>query len=212
MKKTPLLALVALLFLSLPLSGDCDATSAAESRLSSRDDLFSSGRQSLGIAGGYGTALPFRQGSDREVRNVQYAYIAPRWGIGLSNPLGGSSWYRGNVELVLEGSFFYIFEPKGGFAGGFTPLFRYNFLAGRRLVPFLEGGAGVVALDADLREQADGFNFTPQAGVGLHYFLTERTALTGEFRYLHVSNAGIHERNRGIDSTLFLLGITIFLR
>ncbi|MGH7833203.1 MAG: acyloxyacyl hydrolase [Candidatus Binatia bacterium] len=36
--------------------------------------------------------------------------------------------------------------------------------------------------------------------------------MTGEFRYLHLSNAGIHERNRGIDSTLFLLGITIFLR
>jgi hypothetical protein len=113
---------------------------------------------------------------------------------------------------VLEGTFFHIFQPKDGFAAGLTPLFRYNFLSSGRLIPFLEGGAGIVGLNANLARQADGVNFTPQGGAGLHYFISDRIALTGEVRYFHLSNAGIHERNNGINSTLFLLGVTMFLK
>ena len=146
------------------------------------------------------------------MRDLQFLYLAPRWGIGLSDPIGGNSWYRGNFELILEGTFLYSFEPKSGIAGGLTPLIRYNFLAGDRLVPFAQLGAGILVLDFDLRRQADGFNFTLQSGLGFHYFLSERTALTGEWRYHHISNAGINRPNIGINGSVVLFGVTVFLK
>jgi hypothetical protein len=67
-------------------------------------------------------------------------------------------------------------------------------------------------LDADLARQSDGLNFILQSGVGLHYFISQRTALTGEWRFHHISNASIHDKNAGINSSLFMLGVTFFLR
>jgi hypothetical protein len=174
--------------------------------------IFRYGQQSIGIAGGHGLALPIGGTGGGDLRDVQFLYLAPRWGIGLSDPKGENSWYRGNFELVVEGTFLYGFEPKNGIAGGITPLFRYNFLAGDHLIPFVQVGAGILALDFDLRRQADGINFTPQAGLGFHYFLSERTALTGEWRYHHISNAGIHQANSGINSSVVLFGVTVFLK
>jgi hypothetical protein len=203
-----------LAILSLPLTWFSGTIAAAESSAQTvaLASLFASGRQSVAIIGGYGHALPIGATDSRGLRDLELLYLAPRWGIGLSDPLGGNRWYRGNFELVLEASFLYSFEPKDGIAGGFTPLIRYNFLAGDHWVPFVQIGAGLLALDFDLRNQSDGFNFSLHAGLGVHYFLSERTALTGELRLHHISNTGIHERNDGINTGLIHFGLTFFLR
>lgn len=107
---------------------------------------------------------------------------------------------------MIEGTLLYAFEPGDGVAGGVTPLIRYNFLAGDRFIPFVQGGAGILALDFNLRRQSDGVNFTPQGGLGFHYFVSARAALTWEWRYHHISNAGIRRPNMGINSSLLLLG------
>src|SRR5919109_989318 len=204
-----LLPVVALLWLSAELFLNNRIASAAEPSAQAAE-LFRYGQQSVGIAGGHGLALPIGGTRGGDLRDVQFLYLAPRWGIGLSDPMGGNSWYRGNFEVVIEATFLYSFEPKNGIAGGITPLIRYNFLAGDRVIPFVQIGAGILALDFDLRRHADGFNFTPQAGLGIHYFVSERTALTGEWRYHHISNAGIHDKNPGINSSLVLFGVTFF--
>jgi lipid A 3-O-deacylase len=173
---------------------------------------FRSGQQSVSIIAGPRLAFPIGTSSGGTIQKLQFLYLAPRWGIGLTDPIGGNSWYRGNAELLIEGTLLYAFEPQNGSARGITPLVRYRFLADERLVPFVQLGAGILALDFHLRRQADGFNFTPQAGLGLHYVVWERVALTGEWRYHHISNAGIHERNGGIDSALVLFGVTFFPR
>ena len=175
---------------------------------------FRLGTQEIGIAAGYGFALTFvgETGGDDELRDVQYIYFAPRWGIGISDPMGGDAWYRGNVELVAEGAFLFNLEPKDGFAGGITAMFRYNFLPGGAFIPFLQAGVGILSLDFDLKNRSDGLNFTAQPGFGFHYFVSDRTAFTGEWRYHHISNANIEKPNLGINSSLFLIGITTFLR
>jgi lipid A 3-O-deacylase len=176
------------------------------------DSAFGFGKQSLGISVGHGLALPVGGTDAPQLEDIQFVYVTPRWGVGISDPVGGRSWYRGNFELLLEGTFLYIFEPKRGIAGGIAPTLRYNFLTGSRIIPFLQAGIGFIALDADLRRQADGLNFILQSGLGLHYFISQRTALTGEWRFHHISNASIHDRNAGINSSLFMLGVTFFLR
>ena len=173
---------------------------------------FGYGKQSLGISGGYGLALPIGGTDAPEMEDIEFVYVTPRWGIGISDPLGGRSWYRGNFEIVLEGTFLYMSEPKSGIAGGIAPGLRYNFLTGTRFIPFFFAGVGFIALDADLARQSDGLNFILQSGVGLHYFISQQTALTGEWRFHHISNASIHDKNAGINSSLFMLGVTFFLR
>ncbi len=106
----------------------------------------------------------------------------PRGGVSASPTPGGDAFYRGNVELLAEGQFFFETEPTSGFGGGFALVFRYNFLPEGKFIPFVEAGAGILSLDFDVAGQRDGFNFSPQAGLGFHYFLSENTALTGEWR------------------------------
>ena len=203
-------ALIALSGFALK-NGEAVAADAAEER-GTYESAFGFGRQSLGISGGYGLALPVGGTDGPELEDIQFVYATPRWGIGISDPLGGRSWYRGNFEFLLEGTFLYMFEPKSGIAGGIAPGLRYNFLTNTRLIPFFFAGVGFIALDADLARQSDGLNFIVQSGVGLHYFMSQRTALTGEWRFHHISNASIHDRNAGINSSLFMLGLTFFLR
>src|SRR3989304_5678085 len=110
--------------------------------------LFRLGAQEIGIAAGYGFALRLvgETGGDEPLRDVQYIYVTPRWGIGISDPMGGDAWYRGNVELLAEGAFLLNVEPKDGFAGGITAMFRYNFLPQGALIPFVEAGGGGLLL------------------------------------------------------------------
>lgn len=173
--------------------------------------LFGFGRQEIGIAVGHGLGIPIGKGNE-ELEDVQFIYVAPRWGIGISDPMGGDAWYRGNFELLGEGALLFNFEPKDGFAGGITAMLRYNFLSGGNFIPFVEAGAGILFLDIDLENQADGLNFTPQGGVGFHYFVSEWTAVTGEWRLHHISNGDINGPNKAINDSLFLIGISTFFQ
>ncbi len=173
--------------------------------------LFGLGKHQFGLAAGYGFGVEILDDKG-DADDVELIYVAPRWGIGISNPLGGEAWYRGNLELVGEGALLFNFEPEDGFAGGITAMFRYNFLPDGNFIPFVQLGAGIVSLDFDLDDQSDGLNFTPQGGLGFHYFVSERTALTGEWRFHHVSNADIDDPNEGINTSLFLVGFSIFLK
>lgn len=184
----------------------------ATDRTGSYSSVFGYGRQSIGISAGHGFGVNVGGTKTPELGDLQFAYVGPRWGVGISNPLGGSSWYRGNFELLLEGTFIYYFEPKSGIAGGITPMIRYNFLTGSRFIPFLQAGVGILALDADLIGQSDGLSFAPQGGLGFHYFVSQSTALTLEGSFHHVSNAGLHDRNAGINSSVVLAGLTFFFR
>jgi len=222
LRKPVLLAMVMMAMLPRAVSaaepGPESPARQEEGGATSPRDLFKLGTQEIGIAAGYGSAierflfLPIGETTEEELQEVKYVYVAPRWGIGISDPLGGDAWYRGNFELLAEGAFYIPFEPKDGFGGGITAIFRYNFLPKGPLIPFLEVGPGILITDFGLDDRADGFNFTFQAGLGFHFFLSERTALTAEGRFHHISNAGIEDQNRGLNSVMVLIGVTTFLK
>ena len=175
-----------------------------------REVRFERGAQEWALAVGQGLGIHLFGSAGSDLEDVELVALLPRWGIGLSEPLSGDAWYRGNLELLAEGAFLYAYEPKGGFAWGGSLLLRWNFLASQRVVPFLELGAGLVDLEFDLEHQADGISFTPQGGVGLHYRVSRRTAITGEWRLHHISNADLRQDNDGINDSLFLVGISYF--
>ncbi len=171
---------------------------------------FGRGARHVGLAVGVGVAVQ-RVGKDRDTDDVRYVALAPRLGIGVSDALGGDAWYRGGFELLAEGTFLSEFEPTSGWAAGGSGILRYNLLRFGRFVPFVDGGAGILALDFDLDDQADGINFIIHTGLGSHLFLTERIALTGEGRYQHISNARINYPNRSVNAGAFFLGASFFL-
>jgi opacity protein-like surface antigen len=171
---------------------------------------FARGAQEWALTAGHGFGLSVAGSDGSELEDLEFVALVPRLGIGLTDPLGEASWWRGNLELLIEGALLFEHVPNRGFAGGGGLGLRYNFLGLERVVPFVEGGAGILGLDFDLDHQSDGLNFGLQLGAGLHYGLSRRTALTMEWLFHHISNAGIHEHNDGINDALLLIGVSYF--
>jgi opacity protein-like surface antigen len=99
--------------------------------------------------------------------------------------------------------------------GGFNLLLRYDVATGTRVVPFLEGEAGILRStpqSTDRRSQfrASQFNFTLQVAPGLCYFLTPQAAVSLENRFHHISDANTTAHNPGLNADFVLLGFSIF--
>lgn len=164
------------------------------------------GLQDIELILGYGKAHAiFGTQDDRR----QYVILNPRWGIFLTDVVGKIP-YKGALELLFEPIAMFQFEPEKRYAVGLSALFRYNFWTGSKVTPFFDAGAGILQTDFGLPEQGSNFNFQPQVGVGLHLLLQSGTALTFQYRFHHISNASIADPNLGINSSLFLIGISFF--
>lgn len=85
--------------------------------------------------------------------------------------------------------------------------FKYldRFAAGNRR-PYIEGGIGVIYTDFQVDGQGLRLNFNPQAGAGIEWARPDGHALQAGVRVHHLSNAGLHDDNRGINSLLFTVG------
>jgi len=138
------------------------------------------------------------------------ALAAVNFGWVFTNVVAHEKWYRGNWELLAEGFGGVQFHPNDRYFFGVTPLIRYNFATGSRWVPFVSGGAGLSATNIDGVDLTWTFQFNVQMGAGIHYFLSDRTALTVQYRWLHLSNAHIRNPDNGTNTQIFLAGLSWF--
>src|SRR5262245_60585865 len=107
--------------------------------------------------------------------------------------------FRGNWEFRLELFGGAQFSPSSEWLVGLTPHFRYNFATGTRLVPFVDGGAGVTATSIGEPDLGSTFEFNLQAGAGVQWFIKNNVSINLEARYLHISNADIKQPNLGLN-------------
>lgn len=109
------------------------------------------------------------------------------------------------VDLIPA---YVVFQPvENAFGAGVTPLLlKYNFTAGQKIAPYVEGGAGLLFTNHDIPFGTNNVNFTPQAAVGLQFFLREKRSINIAARYVHISNAGLASPNPGINTVQFTLG------
>jgi len=119
--------------------------------------------------------------------------------------------YPGLLQFVIEPFASYVFDPHN------NAEFGNNFAIKLGLVPddwaiqpYFKGGVGLMYLTQHFREQGTQFNFNEYAGFGLHYFFTKNIAMTLEYRYRHISNAGIEQPNHGIGTNIGLGGVSYF--
>ena len=155
-----------------------------------------------GGAGGF-AAFGGRQAHDFALTSVSY-------GCMLGEVAGQGRWYRGNWEIRAELFGGLQVSPSRDWLVGLTPHLRYNFATGTRWIPFADLGAGVSATGIGPPDASGTFEFNLQANAGVHRFLRDNLALTFEVGYMHLSCAGIHKPNLGINNVKGLLGVTWF--
>ncbi len=164
-------------------------------------DLFQAG---VKVGAGFGTRV-----FDTTLTH-DFAMVSGNLGWVFTDVLASNKWYRGNLELLLELFTGGQFKPNDRYFVGLTPLIRYNFATRSRWIPFINAGAGVSATDIGHPDLSGTFQFNIQVGAGTHYFLSDRTALTVEYRWLHFSNADTREPNNGTNTQMFHVGVSWF--
>ena len=116
--------------------------------------------------------------------------------------------FRGGIVFSLEPFINTVYSPDTNVETGVNFLVRYIFPSKSKLRFYIKGGAGVLYMSQHTREQSTQYNFLPQIGPGVSYFLNEHTSIDFEYRFRHLSNASFETPDAGINANVFLCGIT----
>jgi lipid A 3-O-deacylase len=92
-------------------------------------------------------------------------------------------------------------------------IFRWNFLTrSRRIQPWFQGAGGLIYTthkfppDVLVPHGTPGatsvWNFSPQGGIGLHYFIRPRRSIDIEVNAVHMSSASLGDHNPGVNASL----------
>ena len=116
----------------------------------------------------------------------------------------------GRLDVVVEPFATVVTSPDTNAEVGTNFLLKYTIPIIDKIHLYVKGGAGVLYMSQHTEEQGTQYNFLPQGGGGFHFFINDTTAISCEYRYRHLSNAGIENPNDGIDTELILGGISFF--
>ncbi len=140
---------------------------------------------------------------------VQTLDLIGRFGWFLSQELG-SGWYKGRHELLVELPLHLVVDPKvSPMVGGYL-LGSWKFTSLDDWAPYVFAGGGILYVDLGLPTMGSRLDFSYQCGTGVQYFITKDTALSLEYRYHHISNAGTATPNEPLNSSKILLGVAFF--
>lgn len=140
---------------------------------------------------------------------VQTFDVIGRFGWFLSRELG-SGWYTGRHQLLVELPVHLVVDPKvSPMAGGYL-LGSWKFTSLENWAPYVFAGGGILYVDLGLPTMGSRLDFSYQGGTGVQYFIRKDVALSLEYRYHHISNAGTATPNEPLNSSKILLGVSLF--
>lgn len=116
---------------------------------------------------------------------------------------------KGDVNFVLEPLLNTVISPNNNVELGCNFMVKYSFPLINKLHLYLEAGPGLLYGTQHINKQSTQFNFSEQAGAGLKFYFSANKAINFGYRFRHFSNAGIKEPNHGVNTDLFLCGLTI---
>jgi len=111
---------------------------------------------------------------------------------------------RFKVEANVGGSVkpdFDLIASAGVFALYYLePISAYGFK------PYAEGGIGLIYTEHRVEGQGLHINFNPQIGIGTEYACGSDSVYFAAVRLHHISNGGLDDDNRGVNSVVILFG------
>ena len=169
-------------------------------------EFFQAGQMSVEYVTGYFVS-PIWVGSSRQ------AFFIPelvRLGLMISDPQPDRRFIKGSFEALAELDCLPITSSVGNIVIGGSGLLRYypTPCKNQRYVSYFQAGFGGSYTDAYLSARSptsSAFNFITQLGMGGHFFLTKRLAITSETNYYHIS---FPNQARSGDSGFHILGGT----
>lgn len=110
------------------------------------------------------------------------------------------------------------FEPNSvrghpnTYGAGLSPIgFKVNFLQDSWIKPFVAASVGFLYFERDVPvPDSSRFNLTPELGLGVQIFMTQKTAVTLGYKFHHISNANTGRSNPGMDSHVIYAGFSFF--
>ncbi len=118
---------------------------------------------------------------------------------------------------------YYVPVGGGTFTGAsITPvILRWDFKPGRRIAPWFQAAGGLiytthkfppdVLVQHGLPGGTSVWNFSPQGGGGIHYFIRPGRAITLSVNGVHISSASLGDKNPGVNASVsFQIGYTFF--
>ena len=147
------------------------------------------------------------------VRNIAPLNVGLRYGWILTGPRGPGI-LRSEFEFAADVvPVFCVFEP-GGMAYGVVLdpfVLKWDFRQRRRVVPYFEFSGGSLFTDRDVPAGISQINFASGGAIGA-YFPAGKYNWSAEFRYMHISDAGLTESNPGVNTFQVRLAFGIFRR
>lgn len=154
---------------------------------------------------GYGYQYTVRQRPNNyQIHPLMLATTVP-----LSRVMG-PSWLRGRWEWMPEVWGALFSHPYVRPLVGVTPLqVRYVLEPWGRWSFYGLLGAGILYANINREETMADLNFNIQGALGFRYAMSDTLSWLIEYRHLHISNAGLHEENSGLNTHTFLTGLSI---
>jgi opacity protein-like surface antigen len=140
---------------------------------------------------------------------LDFVNVGVRFGLLPFGPTGSGPMF-GAFEVGLEPLYQQYLSPKSAFFAGLGATFKYHFLALDRLVPYVELAAFAGGTNLEIREIRSDFAFLLYGGLGLAYFVADRTSVYAGYRYQHVSNGNTESPNRGFEANWGVVGMSFF--
>jgi len=152
--------------------------------------------------------------------------IATKVGIGFGNKWGNEinhdllwgsvdlGWifmdmFMGNLEGIVELLGGSQFNPNSKYFSGLSLLLQHNIVETKSgWIPFINLGGGIAITDIgppDIAKETNQFNL--QVGAGVKKIISKKTALIAEYRWFHISSAGMYKPNNGVNTQMILFGI-----
>jgi len=139
--------------------------------------------------------------------DTQFLQAGGRAGLVLSPDLFTSTALRGNFEYAAEFMPVYtVFTPSGDVYGASVKpiILRWNFTRPGRLVAFAQIAGGVLFTTSHVPPgDTSSINFTPQGGLGAHWFRRPDRSVDFAVDVVHHSNASLGNHNPGYNAAVF---------
>lgn len=114
-----------------------------------------------------------------------------------------------NLRFKVEFSMGSTLTPNTDFmaSAGILALYYIHPLSKKGFRPYIEGGIGLIYTGFRFEGQGLHLNFNPQMGIGAEFKFGSKSTYFSSLRLSHLSNAGLDDHNRGVNSVVLHVGL-----